>query len=228
MIYIIVGGVGSGKSLGACKTIIDRGCKAYTNFDMIGVKGYHRLKYSDIISSEVESVKKDGSPKKMKVDVNFKYWEKQMKGKEGFDIYVDELQSVANSRRSQSTENVIWGKFISQIRKMLGSTEKNNIYLITQRPGSIDIQFRELAHVWILCNKVTIHAVELATETPEGVKMLPMTIIVQNYFRSLDELEIFNRTDNDRIPFMRKGFIGNNYYKYYNSYALIDFSGEYV
>jgi len=227
MIYVIVGGVGSGKSLSAVKMIKNRGCRCFTNFDMKGIKGYRRLKHSDIVMQKVESFKKDGSPKKVSLDVNFGFWEKEMK-KGGFDVYIDELQGIANSRRSQSNENVVWNKFISQIRKMLGSTEKNNIYLITQRPNSIDVQFRELAHVWILCNKILIHSVEVKTNTPEGIKNLPLCVITMSWFRSLEELELYSKYESSNLPFHQSWFMGNGFYKYYDSYSLIDFSGEYI
>jgi len=228
MIRIVVGGVGSGKTLSAIKDVVDRGVFTFTNFGLVGVKNYQRLKYSHIIEETAVEFKKDGSAKKMKTDVNFKFWEEQMKNRKGFDITIDELQSVANSRRSQSKENVAWQSFISQIRKLLGSSEKNHITLITQRPNSIDVQFRELAHVWVLCNKVMINQVEVMTETPEGKKMLPLVVVTRNYFRSLDELDAFNRFQNDSIPFYSDWFLGNKYFKYYNSYNIVDFRGEFI
>jgi len=226
MIIGIVGGIGSNKTLSIIKLIKERGNKCFTNFELKGINNVHRLKYSDIMSDRVTETKKDGSVKKSVKEVNFGFWEKQMK--EGFDIYIDEIQAVVSSRRSMSKENVVWSSFISQIRKVLGASEKHNFYFITQRPNAVDIQIRELTNVWILCNKVLLNNVELKTKLVKGSKMLPMNIAVLKYFRSLAELEFFNATQNDNVPFYSSWFFGNQYYKYYDSHALVDFRGEYV
>ena len=76
--------------------------------------------------------------------------------KEPADIYIDELQEFASSRRSISKANQTASQWASQIRKVLGYDELNNLTLITQRPMSCDITFRELAHQWILCKKQLI------------------------------------------------------------------------
>ena len=224
MIIGLVGPIGSNKTLSIIKLIKERKNKCFTNFDLKGIEEVHRLKYENIMSDRVVETKKDGTPKKVVKEVNFKFWEKQ----KDFDIYIDEIQAVVSSRRSMSKENVVWSSFISQIRKVLGASEKHNFYFITQRPNAVDVQIRELCNVWILCSKVLLTNVELKTKLIEGSKMLPMNIAVLKYFRSLEELEFYNVTQNDNIPFYSSWFFGNEFYKYYDSYALIDFRGEYI
>ena len=227
MIITTVGSTGSGKSLSLVKNIMERGYKSFTNFELLGVKNFHRIEYEEVVKENVLSTKKDGTAKKTSFDINFEFWEKETKRKQGFDIYIDEAQMNMSSRSSMSKENKVWNQFISQIRKILGTSEKNHIYITTQRPHAIDVHIRDLTHIWILCNKIVIHGVEIKTETDEGVKMLPLCVITRSYFKSLDELEYYSRFQNDNIPFHQDWFIGNNFYKYYRSHEIIDFRNKY-
>lgn len=94
-----------------------------------------------------------------------------------FDIVLDELHNIAGSRNSMSKTNKTMSKWISQIRKILAGNEQNHIYLITQRVGAIDIQFRELAHMWIHCQKIALPKEILSTLHNGKTKSLPVTII---------------------------------------------------
>jgi len=227
MIYGIVGGVGSNKSLWMANMILKRNNKVFTNFNLIGYKNFQRLRYSDIVKKVPVEFKKDGTPKKFEYKVNFEYWNEMME-KEGFDIYIDEIQEVMNSRRSNSNENVVFCKFISQVRKILQQSEKFNFYWSSQRPMAVDNHLRELTHVWVLANKTEMKQVEIKTKTPKGEMMLPLNIATHHYFRNLDELDYYNRTQNDNIPFHSSWFIGNYLYSYYDSYKLITMDDDLV
>jgi hypothetical protein len=57
MIIIILGGIGSGKTLTAVKEIVDNKQYALTNFKLKNVKNYHRLKIADILIKEDKKYK---------------------------------------------------------------------------------------------------------------------------------------------------------------------------
>lgn len=223
MIIIFTGGIGQGKTLSAVKEIVDRRNKSFTNFNLFNIE-HQRLKTEHLFHTIGE-----GKDKSMKL--NFDFWNEQAK-QGGFDIYLDEFHNVMNARRAMSKKNVLMSDWMSQIRKILGQTETNNLYLLTQKLRRIDINSRDLAHLAIKCEKQELKKVLIPTEVYEDgkiiVKELPMTIIFKHYFRSADSLYNYeNYGMNTKL--MTTRFVGNWYYKYFNSYELIDFgSDEYV
>jgi len=135
-------------------------------------------------------------------------------------------------------ENIKYSEWISQIRKIWGDqgdqnhiealrrmplglfqkhvdaivSKSNNIYLITQRVRKIDINFRELAHIYIQCKKMMVG---------------DQVVIINSYW--------FGDDNNDAIEYAmsgvkprRRAFIGNEYFKYYDSYELISTGGEWL
>ncbi len=220
MIIIIVGGIGEGKTLTAVHSLIHRRQNCFTNFDLYKVK-HDRLKYEHLFSIEEENGKK-------KMKLNFDFWKAQTK-KGGFDVYLDEFHNVMNSRRSMSKKNVLLSDWLSQIRKILGQTEKNNLYLITQKLRRIDINSRDLAHLAILCQKQVFINVKIPTLVVENGKLvkkrLPLTMIYKKYFNSADALS--NYVDFGINTCRRTTrFMANDYFKFFNSYELIDFGSE--
>ena len=220
MIIILVGGIGSGKTLSVVKEIVSRKQKTFTNFDLYGMP-YERLKYEHIFKQEV-----DGKKKIMKL--NFDFWKKQTE-KGGFDIYLDEFHNIMNSRRAMSKRNVILSDFLSQIRKVLGQSEVNNLYLITQKIKRIDVNSRDLAHWVIECDKHQFNDVLIPTKVIEDgkevIKRLPMTVIYKRMFSSPESYNAFNEFGSNTCLSTTR-FIANWYYKYFNSYELIDFGSE--
>ena len=103
MIQIICGGIGSGKTISAVRMIAQREFKAYTNFNTVNLES-HRIKWKDIINKIAATTNKNGEVTKYDYTVNFKFWENAM-NKEPADIYIDELQEFASSRRSISKAN---------------------------------------------------------------------------------------------------------------------------
>lgn len=219
MIIIIVGGIGSGKTLSAVKDIIQRDQLTFTNFQLFQTRKIKRLKYEHLFF-------KDEKSKKMKL--NFSFWNELTKKYGGFDIVLDEFHNVMSSRRAMSKRNVLLSDWLSQIRKILGQSEKNNLVLITQKLRRIDVNSRDLAHLCIYCMKREL-PIKIETMVKEHgrkkLKLLPVVMIYRFYFDSPESLLHFQETG-ARTYFRMTRFIANDYYQFFNSYELIDFGSE--
>jgi hypothetical protein len=217
MIIIITGGIGSGKTLTAVKEILSRKNEVFTNFKLKNIK-YTRLKQNHLFHK-----------KKGKHKLNFDFWRSQTK-KRNFDIYLDEFHNLMGSRRSMSKKNVLLSDWLSQIRKILGESEKNNLYLITQKLRRIDVNSRDLAHMAIKCEKQLIEEVPIPTEVINNkgkieTKQLPLCLIYLHYFEDSDALNAYENYGVNTCQYTIR-FIANWFYKYYDSYELIDFGSE--
>ena len=128
-----------------------------------------------------------------------------------------------------SKRNVLLSDWLSQIRKILGASEINNLYLITQKLRRIDINSRDLAHLAIKCEKQEFKDVLIPTEVFNGkkviVKRLPLTVIYKYFFHDADALNAYENYGINTCA-GKSRFIGNYYYKYFNSYELINFGSE--
>jgi len=226
MIIIITGGIGSGKTLSIIKDIVTRKQNIFTNFDIKGIS-FKRLKYEHIIKEEEEWIEGKIKPV-IKTILNYEFWQKQ-KLKGGFDVFLDEFHNVMNSRRSMSKKNVLMSDWLSQIRKILGDSERNNLYVISQKLKRIDVNCRDLAHMAIKCEKQEFKDVLIPTEVCENGKIikkrLPLVVIWKKYFRDADALSLYEMYGN-KTYYKQTRFIGNPYYKYYDSYELIDFGSD--
>lgn len=222
MIVIYTGGIGQGKTLSVVKDIIDRKNPSYTNFDLNKIKNITRLKVDHLFKEDPENNKKK--------TLNYDYWRQRIK-KGGFDIYLDEFHNIMNSRRSMSKTSVLMSDWLSQIRKILGDSEKHNLYLLTQKLKRIDVNSRDLATIAIKCEKQQIPSVLIPTEVRENGKLitkrLPLTIIYKRYFRGSDALNNFEEFGVDK-SIQTTRFIANPYYKFFNSYELVEFGSEYI
>jgi len=143
MIIILLGGIGSGKSLSAVKEIIDTNQYALTNFNLMGIKNFHRIKFADIIKKEKKGLK-----------VNWEFWEDVRRKHKNYSIYLDEIHNIIHSRRAMSKTNILMSKWVSQIRKILSDSPNNHLYLISQTMRKIDVDFRDLAQIIIWCKKI--------------------------------------------------------------------------
>lgn len=199
MIIIILGGIGSGKTLSVVKEIIDKKSLAYTNFKLKDIKNYHRISVSDIIKKD--TVTEMNQRKKERLRVNWEFWEDVRKGKKDYSIYLDEIHNIIHSRRAMSKVNILMSKWVSQIRKILSDNPVNHLYIISQTIRKIDIDFRELAQIIVYCRKYVIKG---------------KVYIKQYWYDSIDNF-IFGRYK------LKKVFLGNNYFKYYDSTALVTF-----
>ena len=218
MIIVITGGIGEGKTLTAVKDLIERKNKAFTNFNVN--TPHQRLEKDHIYTADPED--------KRRMKLNFKFWNTQTKAG-SFDIFLDEFHNVMNARRAMSKGNVLMSDWLSQIRKILGQSEKNHLYLLTQKLRRIDINSRDLAHLAIKCEKVEYKSILMPTQVYEKghvtVKQLPLVVIYKHFFKDCDALNAFEQYGvNTKL--MTTRFVGNWYYKYFDSYELIDFGTE--
>ena len=141
-----------------------------------------------------------------------------------------------------SKENILYSEWIAQIRKIFGEqgdqnyldalrsmkneyfhkyvdkviSKSNNIILITQKVRKIDINFRELCHVYIQCHKQVIKR--------KGKKYV---LIFNDYWFGDDNCDAIEYAQMGVKP-KKSFFVGDKYFKNYDSYELISSGGEYL
>jgi hypothetical protein len=189
MIVCFLGGIGSGKSLSLVKEIENRKQFMFTNFELKNYKNYHRIKFNDIFKEMGEK----------RYDINWQFWNEQALKHNGYSIALDEVHNLINSRTSQSAMNILMGKWVSQIRKILADSEDNHLYLLSQTLRKIDVTFRDLAHLFCVCSRVK-----------DGSKIW----IKQKWYEGLDNY----------VNGVRKAttvFLGNPYFRYYDTKKLV-------
>jgi len=218
MIIITCGGIGCGKSLSIVKEIVSRNQVCYVNFN-VRHNLARRLKYEHLFKMD---------EKGNILGVNFEFWQDVKDKHGGFDIYLDEFHNVMNSRRSMSKKNIYLSDWLAQIRKILGDSEKNNLYLISQKLRRIDVNCKDLSHQAISCMKYTYPHKVLTTvyENDKKVnKMLPLTMIYKYYFKDADSMAAYENYGLDTCEKVTR-FIGNKFYKYYDSYEMLSFEND--
>jgi len=218
MIKIIVGGVGSGKTITAVKSIIQRREFVFCNFALNNYPDHERLKVEHIVK-EIVTENPRGKPT-VKYAVNWEFWKNLIESGKKFDIYIDEAHNIINSRRGMKSFSICFIKWLTQIRKILGESEKNHIYFITQRITSVDIVVRELAYNVTWCFKI------------EKYINNEKKVYIFNYnFSGYNCLYLFNyflETEQTFRICKRSYFLANRYFKFYNSYELIEFNEVYL
>lgn len=234
MIILILGGIGSGKSVTAIKYAVESNKKVLVNFSLKN-QDIHRLKVTDIIAEENIGEKRDGTPI-IKKKINWDFW-KELQGKE-FNIFLDEVHNLIHARTSGSNVNILMTKWVSQIRKLLGSSEKNHLYIISQRLNAVDIGFRELAEIIIYCQKYIPDDNDLIkTKIYDSrlnrykYKMLPKTYVIRYFFIGEFALERYHSfiAMGGKTYDLRLMFLANEYFQYYDSYQIVEFeSSQYL
>jgi len=224
MIIGFVGNIGMGKTVSMTADLIQRQpVRAYTNFKLYNTENYSRMKLNHIIEQ-------DEDEKSKKWHINFDYWQKQINKHKEFNIYIDELNILCNSRTGQSNVNKAFNLWTAQIRKILQGSNTSNFVFSTQRPMAIDVGVRDLVHRWILCEKITIPRL-VKTELYNGKTLkLPVSAIKRYVFTNLQHLMDYLNGDKTRIKKQQqlKPLIANKYYKYYNTFELVNFGNEYL
>lgn len=155
------------------------------------------MKYHRLMLSDI--LKTLENEKKISYEVNWDFWNKQRK--KDFSIYLDEAHNIVHARTSMSLRNRIMNKWISQIRKILSDSPTNHLYIITQLPRMIDVTFRELTQVVIHCSKL---------------EYKNKVYIIQKFYNGFRDYEL-------NICSAKTYFLGNPYFKYYNTKELVKF-----
>lgn len=189
MIVCFLGGIGSGKSLSLIKEIENRNQFLFTNFELKKYPEYHRIKFDDIFQEKGEK----------QYDINWQFWNGMALKHKGYSIALDEVHNLIHSRRSMSAMNILMSKWVSQIRKILSDSEHNHLYLISQTLRKIDVDFRDLIHLFCVCTKVK-----------DGDNVW----IKQKWYEGID-----NYLDSRRKA--TTIFLGNPYFKYYDTKKLV-------
>lgn len=225
MIFGIVGGVGTGKTVSAVKTMIDSPKYCFCNFD-VKSKNVTRIKKDHIMTEEQTGETPRGKPI-MQKSINWKFWNRQLKKKGEYHILLDEVHNLFHSRQSMAKWNVLGTMWFSQIRKVLGNSETTHIYLISQKISRIDVAFRDLIHGIILCEKFVDSRAMIKTKVLENgklvVKKLPIVWILRYYFMGNDCISMAEAYERygDRTYTYRTGFIANPYFQHYDSYEIM-------
>ena len=125
-IHIVVGNVGSGKTLGVVRDMFLDGerIKTYSNIKT-KLKNQIDINPDMIIKKEIEGTKKkrNGEEENIyKYSLNLEYWTNI---KENINVVIDEAHSIINSRRSMSKINILLTDWMALVRRIL--TSKDNI-----------------------------------------------------------------------------------------------------
>jgi len=223
MIIALLGNIGSGKSVSMTKKIVDNNKPCFVNFNLKHPNA-KRIKKEHIVTSNVVRVKKNGEPV-LEHKVNWDFWNKARKELGDFHIAIDELHNLAHSRQSITKWNTLFSIWISQIRKLLGSSETTHIYLVSQRLGRIDVAFRDLIHIIIACYKQETKQVlrtVVNNKRKKEVKLLPVTWVYHYYFTGDNCVEKYQafKYNREKTYDGRTGFIANPYFQFYDSYEV--------
>jgi hypothetical protein len=155
MIKIILGNVGSGKTAGVVREMLENQDKIYyTNIDIYGRNTKHIKKIlpEHIIKKELVKVQKNGE-EIFKLSFNKEFWIKQIEKEQMLNVVIDEAHIFFNPRRSMSKLNIIMSDFLSLLRRVVGGVggEKGELILITQLSRRLDIIAKEMATNVVYC-----------------------------------------------------------------------------
>lgn len=232
MIRIILGNIGSGKTLTTVKEIMNSPFIVYSN---VGVKHPNliRLKFSHIIADKQIGETKSGKPIMKKV-VNWNYWREAIKKHKYFHVYIDELHNIMPSRLSMSKQNIVMAQWVAQIRKVTGSSEMVDLVVVSQELQRIDVTIRDLASELMFCQKIE-KLPFVKTQVLENRKLkwkkLPKTYVLHNYFLGDGNVSRYWQwRDMEKKTYdYRTYFYANPFMKYYDTYELVEFGeSEYL
>jgi len=189
MIICYLGGIGSGKSVSVVKEIIEKKKFVFVNFELKNVKNYHRIKVKDILIEREKNA----------YDINWSFWNEMALKYKGYSIVLDEVHNLIHSRRSMTSMNILMSKWVSQIRKILCDSEENHLYLISQTLRKIDVDFRDLIHLFCVC---------------KVVKIEDKVWIKQYWYNGIDDYL-------NGICKIKTIFLANPYFEYYDTKKLV-------
>ena len=203
MLIAYIGDRGSGKSLSMVRNLFYRykkGTTIYTNMN---------LKFP----------KFDGCGKVIALD--FKNFMEKFKKKDfklsNCVVVLDEIHVFIDSRRSMSSRNLLFNKFITQSRKrsvdVIYTTQDLNIMTFL-RSGQVDLRTRKLTERIIYCK----------TATKFYKKQKPIINYEDMINPEKDKMYCMNYIyDTSGTMKSKSIFLGNSYMPYYDSDEIIDF-----
>ena len=241
MIRIFLGNLGSGKTLSAVRELAldNSGRKTYTNISVRGIKNAVHIKPEYVIKKE------EDEKGKLKLDLNTEYWNQQ---KKPLNLLWDEVHLTANSRRSMSSINQVFSKFIAMGRRIVGFDKRGYgcLTFIAQAERTIDRNIKELAneiryHVsywYIECNSckskiiVSSEMEQFSKCTKCGsweIERKGLQIEVKRYKSWANYLNSQIDTKKHKWHFDRfMLYDAEDYYKYYETLQMEDIWGDYI
>lgn len=183
MIRIFLGNIGSGKTVSAVREMyMNIGkMKTYTNIrPKVKMDNVKLIKADMIIEKNEVDIKvnrRTGEEKPVyEMKLNKKYWQSI---NEPINVTLDEVHNMMNARRFMSRQNEIMTNWLSMIRRVLGSSDREgDLTLITQLPNRIDTIARQMAtHVRYHVCHYTKRCLKCGTvwnessESPEQMKV---------------------------------------------------------
>ena len=222
MIIIILGGIGSGKSVTATKFMKNSRYHSFCNFNMRS-DNTMRIKKADIIEKNVKEVLRTGREVYEYV-INWDFWNAAKDRYGDFNIVLDEVHNLVHSRQSTTKWNTLMSMWISQIRKVIGDSERTHVVLLSQKIARIDVAFRDLAHKIIVCHKFETDRRIMTPVISNGRRdkvFIPVTYIIQYHFTGTNAVakhEMF--TNGMKTYDYRTMYLANPYFQYYDSYEL--------
>ena len=217
MIRLILGGVGSGKSLSAVRLIVKRHEPVFANFNIYGKINFTRLKMEHIIATQKIEKKEFNQ-------VNWPFWNEMRKKHGNFSLYIDEIHNIMHARRSMSKDNILLSKFFSQIRKVCGESETTDLVCISQEENKVDVDIKNIAQEIIFCKKFFKGEKETLMRHKGGLitKIIKGIYIMQYHFIGPYCLDDYIRFRNGMKTYsFRTLFCANNYLRFYDSHEFI-------
>ena len=236
MIKFIIGGIGSGKTITAVKEMVHSDMPCFTNIT-IKHKNIIRLKVEHIVRKEVIGVTAKGK-QIIDLKINWDFWNEQIKKYKKFNIVIDEAHNIINSRRSMSKWNILFSTWLTQIRKIIGDSEHNHLYMVSQRLNSLDLVGRDLVNEIIYCQKIPLAVydgeieqyIPITTDTEvyensrKKIKELQIINIIKTVFCGEDCVEMFLYFKGGYKSYnYRTRFLANDYFKFYDTYQIVQF-----
>lgn len=216
MIYILIGGVGSGKSISMCREISMRKNICFANF-RVKYKNWRFIDEKDMIVPEHSKTGKISG-----YEVNWSFFD-DAKAKYGkYDIFLDEMHDIFSSRRSVSNRNIAISRWLSQIRKLLGNTKNNHLYTATQTLKKVDVNIRDLCHFVVEHSGIEIPMSKLKGKKEYNPKWKTALIIKRTTYgsgKSNDGVDSYLTNSN---VIAKDWFIGNQYFNKYDSFEIIN------
>lgn len=248
MIRIMLGNVGSGKTVGMVREMyLDRTQRmTYSNIKT-RIKNQINLDPSMIIMKDLvdtKTNKKTGQTTPVyELKLNIDFW----KEKQGaINVILDEAHSIVNARRAMSKTNIIITDWLALIRRVLGSKDSSHgeLTFITQLPNRLDVIARDMAtqvryhicHYLKRCEKCGCVWSE-HSEMPERLWICPQCThykikkfnhqIEVFKFANMKSFEIWNEMK--MITYYERYFINDieKYFPLYNTMQWDNLFGEY-
>ena len=224
MIIGILGTVGSGKSISATRFIVENDNFNYTNLN-VEAPNCMRIKKDFIVKEEITGHTKTGKPVK-EHKVNWDYWNKALKKHKNYNIVLDEAHNLINSRRGMSKQNVFMGEWISQIRKLLGESEKTHIVFVSQRLKRLDNVAKDLFDTIIYCEswKSSFRFPMPCLFHGKIIKKnVPLVFVRQNYFigeNCMNRYKLYREGVKKARNFQTQ-FLANKYFKHNDTFKIV-------